>query len=405
MSKPVLLAAGDAVAATGFSRVMHRILEPLQHVFEIHQLAVNFHGDPSAIPWRLYPAAIGGEPFGVNRIADLVARLRPQLVLMVNDIWILGDYMDRLRDRLGQFRTVMYCPVDAGPVDVEHVARLDGVDRFVAYTEYGRRHVQAALERLRREGRAIAFPEIELIPHGVDTDIFQPYREEDVGVVGSPSQHEALRLLFGRDAPELADAFIVLNANRNQPRKRVDVTLRGFARFAAGKPDVRLHLHMGVEDSGWNVMKLSKQLDIDEQIILTTSANSLPSVPDEQLNAIYNAAAVGVNTALAEGWGLVSFEHAAAGAAQVVPRHSACEELWDGHALLLEPATWITMDRQLGQGGIVSAEALAEALERLYADRELLRTMSLAARANALRPEYRWPAIAARWGELLTSTL
>jgi D-inositol-3-phosphate glycosyltransferase len=51
----------------------------------------------------------------------------------------------------------------------------------------------------------------------------------------------------------------VLNANRNQPRKRIDITLRGFALFAVDKPEtVQLYLHMGSEDMGWNALQLAR---------------------------------------------------------------------------------------------------------------------------------------------------
>ena len=53
------------------------------------------------------------------------------------------------------------------------------------------------------------------------------------------------------DTPDFQDSFIVFNGNRNQPRKRIDITMKGFARFANGKPNnVKLYLHMGVEDAG-----------------------------------------------------------------------------------------------------------------------------------------------------------
>jgi D-inositol-3-phosphate glycosyltransferase len=49
---------------------------------------------------------------------------------------------------------------------------------------------------------------------------------------------------------------------------------------------------------------------------------------DRELNLLYNACDVGINTSMGEGWGLVSFEHGATGGAQIVPEHTACAELW-----------------------------------------------------------------------------
>jgi glycosyltransferase involved in cell wall biosynthesis len=45
-------------------------------------------------------------------------------------------------------------------------------------------------------------------------------------------------------------------------------------------------------------------------------------------------------------------------------------------------------------------EGVAEALERLYRDREERERMAEDAFARATRPEYRWPAIARQWDAL-----
>lgn len=404
-SRTPVLFVGDAVAATGFARVMHSLCEALRSDYEIHQIAINYHGDPHDCGWRIYPAKLGGDVFGVNRLLPLVESVRPALIFLLNDIWILADYMTQLRALPVLPKVVMYCPVDAGPIEPLAVERLEGVERFVVYTEFARREIEAALAGLRERRPDFAFPDIEVIAHGVDSVLFHPLSPEDIGESVSAGRRRAIQSIFGDDQ-EMQDAFIVLNANRNQPRKRIDLTIKGFAQFAAGKPaNVKLHLHMGVEDAGWNVVHLARRYGIDERIVLTTNGDNLPSVPIEQLNAIYNAASVGINTSIGEGWGLVSFEHAATGAAQIVPRHSACEELWQGAALMVEPVMSLTTEGMLTEGRYVSPEGVAAALQRLYDDRELLREMSQAAYRNATRPEYRWSVIADRWHRLFQEVL
>ena len=58
--------------------------------------------------------------------------------------------------------------------------------------------------------------------------------------------------------------------------------------------------------------------------VLGVVAGDHPSLAPDELNVLYNACDVGLNTSEGEGFGLIALEHAAAGAAQVVPRHSAC---------------------------------------------------------------------------------
>jgi glycosyltransferase involved in cell wall biosynthesis len=205
---------------------------------------------------------------------------------------------------------------------------------------------------------------------------------------------------------EFRDAFLVLNANRNQPRKRIDLTLAGFALFAQGKPaNVRLHLHMGLEDLGWDLPTLAERHGVAERLIFSTRSRRMPGVGEDELNLIYNACDVGLNTATSEGWGLVSFEHAATGAAQIVPDHSVLGELWRGRAEMLPPSLTLVDPTTQGEESFVAPEAVAAALERLYADRGHLDALSRAAYAHATRDAYRWPAISARWHHLLTACL
>jgi len=398
--RPRILIVGDAVAATGFARVMHGIFEQLQDKYEIHHLGINFHGDPHQTGWNVYPAKLGGDLQGINRLKPLISELKPQLVFILNDIWVLGDYMRQIKDLEKKPKIIMYCPIDAGPIDPEFIEPLEGVDAFAVYTKFAKTEVEKAITSLKKIKPHFIFPPIDVIAHGIDTQQFYPLKNSNKEVPGIASRHKAITELYGND-PDFRDAFIVLNANRNQPRKRIDITIKGFALFAKNKPpNVKLHLHMGIEDAGWNVVRLAKRFGIYDRLILTSKGNNIPSVPVNQLNLIYNASAVGINTSIGEGWGLVSFEHAATGAAQVVPRHSACEELWQGSALFMDPVMNLTTEGILTEGKIVSPESVAEALEQLYSNPTLLKEMSANALHNSLDPGYRWDYIARQWDEL-----
>jgi glycosyltransferase involved in cell wall biosynthesis len=210
----------------------------------------------------------------------------------------------------------------------------------------------------------------------------------------------AKRLLFP-GAPDLEDSFVVLNANRAQSRKRIDITLQGFARFARDKPpNVRLVLHHAIPygDALAQVWRQVEELGIEDRVKMGPEVAS--GATNEELNLIYNACDVGVNTAMGEGWGLVSFEHAATGAAQVVPRHSACAELWAGAGEMVEPVAAYVPDFGLLEMAEVAPEGVAAALERLYADEAYRRDMSMKAYRNATQPAYYWERIAGQWSRL-----
>jgi glycosyltransferase involved in cell wall biosynthesis len=88
-----------------------------------------------------------------------------------------------------------------------------------------------------------------------------------------------------------------------------------------------------------------------------------------------------------------------------VPNHSACSELWAGSAEMLEPSEWYVPPFSLLELAAVTPEAVAAALERLYADKQHRAAMSLAGYHNATQPEYRWERVAEQWGGLFEGTM
>ena len=390
--QPRILIISEAGAPSGYARVIRSIFTPLAREFEIEQLATRYDGGAHDWPWTLHAAATAEGPYGFDRVAPLVDSFRPDAVFLLNDLSFEGCYAAEVRRASHRPRIVAYVPVESGPLAPELLLPLDGVDDVATYTAYGRRQLEAAVAEARNMKPDFRFPDIDVIPHGVDTAAFHP-------LPGGRAEARRRLMPAVKDAERL---FIVFNGNRNMPRKNIDVTIRGFARFAEGKPEsVRLWLHMGVEDRGWNVAVLARRFGIEDRLMLTTGENKPPALDDATLNLIYNACDVGVNTCSGDAWGLVSFEHAATGAAQVVPEHTAQAELWRGAAELVRPRMTMIHTQNLIDAHLLDPEDVAVAFERLYADREYREAMAAAAYRNATRPEYRWERIAARFAAIL----
>ena len=400
--KPRILIIGDAVAPTGFARVIRSIFTPLHSDYELHQLATRYDGSAHDYPWQLYRASAGSSVYGYDQIPSLADKIQPAIVFLLYDIPFQVPYMEVLRKSEHPARIVVYSPVEAGPIPPEMIERLRGVSRYVLYTEYGRREIAKALEIVVKANPEFRFPELDVIPHGVDTDRFYPLSgDNDDELAPIPSRRLTARKAMGLKDAEHLEAFIVLNANRNMPRKRIDITMQGFAQFARDKPrNVKLYLHMATEDTGWNVLILAKRYGIYDRLMMTRADNVRPNFSDEQLNLLYNACDVGLTTVTGEGWGMVSFEHAATKAAQIVPRHTSLEELWRGAAEFVEPAMKLTNPGNLTDAHIVSPEGVAAALQKVYEDREYRESLAEAAYRNATRPELNWNRIAARWKRL-----
>ena len=403
-NQPRILIIGEAVAPTGFSRVIRSIFEPLHANYELHQLAARYDGGPHDYPWKVYPAKSGDSVYGYDQVLPLIEQIRPDMVFLLYDIPFQIPFMKILRSAKPTPKIVVYSPVESGPIAPEIIQQLSGVSRYVLYTEYGKREIAASLAKLREQDPSFVFPSLNVIPHGVDTDRFYPLTEStseksDGGSI--PSRRLIARKELGLDDKEHLESFIVLNANRNMPRKRIDITIQGFAQFAMNKPkNVKLYLHMATEDSGWNVVILAKRYGIFDRLIMTRADNSRPEFPDKQLNVLYNACDVGITTTTGEGWGMVTFEHAATRAAQIVPRHTSLADLWEGSAEFIEPSMKLTYPGNLTDGHIVTPEGVALALQRLYEDPNYTAELAEAAFANATRPELKWSSIAEQWGQL-----
>lgn len=393
--KARILIIGDAVAPTGFARVIRSIFEPLHEQYELHQLATRYDGGPHDYPWKLYPAGKGASRYGYDQVPSLVDELKPAIVFLLYDLVFQVQYLEHLRKAAAQPRIVFYSPVESGPIAPEIMQRLGGVSRYVVFTDYGRREIESSLRTVRENEPAFQFPELEVIPHGVATEKFFPL----------PDKAEARRQMR-LDGAEHRNAFIVLNANRNMPRKRIDLTIHGFALFAKDKPaNVKLYLHMATEDTGWNVLILAKRYGIFDRLIMTQADNSRPTFSDEQLNFLYNACDVGINTTTGEGWGMPAFEHAATRAAQIVPRHTSLVDLWKDAAEFIDPTMMLTWPGNLTHAHLVTPEAVAAALERLYTDGPRREALAATAYQNATRPEYSWATIAAQWQRLFDALL
>src|SRR5262249_30516630 len=135
---------------------------------------------------------------------------------------------------------------------------------------------------------------VVVIPHGVDPRAFFPLPELAHAGFDPRGRAEAKRKVFGV-FPDLEDSFIVLNASRPDQRKRLDLTIAGFARFSADKPaNVRLCLHYAIRGNPEEerIAGLARQHGIAHRVFLSPLGSS--AVSDSHLNLLYNACDVGI---------------------------------------------------------------------------------------------------------------
>jgi len=389
--KVKILFWGDAVIETGFARVLHSIARHLPSYYDISWIGVNYFGDPHKYPYRIYPAVSGAsirnDVYGINRFESIAAVEKPDVIFIVNDAWVQNSLLDAIKKfyKNGKLpRIVSYVPIDAEDHDPDWYTNFDIVEKVVAYTEFGKREIIKASSKLEDK--------LSIIPHGVDSDTFYQL----------PGTKDEIKHQLYPDRPDFYnDSFITLCANRNQPRKRIDISMKAFKLFSDNKPEnVKLYLHMGIVDSHINIEKMSRRLGIDKRLIVTNMQSGVQHVPIEKLNVIYNATDVGLNTSVGEGFSLTNIEHAVTGAPQVVAGHSALRELYSDCGLVVPTSTDYVLDNIMTTGYLVTPEDVAERLEALYMDRGLYSSLSLKGQQKFTSDEYKWENIAKQWIKL-----
>jgi glycosyltransferase involved in cell wall biosynthesis len=377
----------DLVVPTGWSRVAHGIIKHLpKEEFSITGLGINYFGDPHPYDFPIYPAAVGqlGDIYGFSRLEGILKSKKFDLIYILNDIWVIKEYLKRL-ESFKEYRPkiVVYFPVDARDHDPEWYTNIPLVDKAVVYTKFGKEVAEKALPDY----------SFDIIPHGIDQEMFFPV-----------DRTLARKSIFKN--AELETAYIILNANRNQPRKRLELTLEGFKLFAENKPsNVLIYMHCGVMDSDLKITNLATRLGISKRLIVTSFKTGVQSVTVEKLNLIYNASNIGINTSLGEGWGLCNMEHAITGAPQIVPDSSACGEVFKDCGLLIPNGDPFIQTKVMTTGILVHPTDVAEQMEKLYTDGALYKKLSKAALKKFSSPEYSWKNIAGKWAEEFKNVL
>lgn len=373
-----LLWIGDAACDSGFARCTHQILDVLRLTWDVTVLGLNYRGDPHPYPYPIYPARNGGDIFGVARISELVATTTPDLVVVQNDPWNFPDYLKVLAN---------LPVVGIVAVDGENCRgrQLNGLALAIFWTEFAQ--CEAALGGYSGPSTTI--------PLGVDLSTYRTVeRKQARAALGLPAR--------------LHDAYIVGNVNRNQPRKRLDLTISYFAEWVKKYQidDAYLFLHVApTGDRGYDCQQLMSYYGINRRLILS-EPDVYRGESEQRLVLMYSSFDVQVSTTQGEGWGLCTMEGMACGVPQIVPAWSAlCE--WTEDAAVKVPCSTIacTPNKINVVGGVPDREEFIASLDRLYHDAAERQRLSERGRRLVERDEFRWPNIGQRYAHELNALL
>ena len=383
--KPRLLWISDHVVDTGFARVAKNVLEHLRHHWDIHVIGINSVGDPHSYPYPIYPARNGGDIWGLGRFRELVPYLRPDIICILQDPWIVSRFLEFERDEVPM---AAYMPVDARNIPPNVCTALNKLQLAIFYTKFGERECRQS----GYQGQS------EIIPHGVDPTIYRPLSRS----------YSRSRLNFSTELGP--DAFIVGNVNRNQPRKRLDLSVEYFAEWIKQRrvKNAYLYLHCAQqEQAGWNLSQLAHYYGIQKNVILPAAdvVTAAEGFPENQMPFVYNSMDVHVSTTLGEGWGLSSVESAACGIPQIVPQYSALGEWLAGAAYFVSCTSHETHIVVNTIGGVADKRGFIEALDAMYRDPAMRSQYGSLGLFRVLDPKFRWAAVAGRFHEVLTQMM
>ena len=380
---------GDIAVSTGFARLTHAAtLELHEQGHEVVVIGINYAGDPHDYPFRVYPAKRFNrreDGFGVERYHQLVRQENPDIVVVIQDHWNMEPY---------QKATPKEVPlVGVFCIDGMNVPGkiLNGLRLAIFNTKFG---LTEAVEG------GYSGPS-EVIPYGV-TDMYTP----------GPRQAARQECGFPSD---VMNKFIVGTVARNHPRKRLDLTIRYFAKWIAERniEDAYLFIHaLGSGDQGWDLAQLgsfygiSSNVTDNPRLLLMPQTDMAHGIEEQELRNVYRALDVYINTAQGEGWGLPIMEAMACRIPCIVPNWSALGE-WAASAALMVPCTSFahTPGGINVMGGIPDEDEFINALNRLYLDRGMYRELGMAGYDLVSDDKYKWNNIAKRYCDALTKAV
>ena len=161
---------------------------------------------------------------------------------------------------------------------------------------------------------------IHIVPHGVCESIYKI--DMDVARDALGIKHEGK---------------IILNMNRNQPRKRYDIFAIALATYYMKNPSSTIRCMIATSINGaWDLPSIlewefkRKSLSYTDYIWLFDTQNL---VEDDKINLLYNACDIGINVCDGEGFGLCNVEHGSLGMPQIVTDLPIFNEIFDDSAL------------------------------------------------------------------------
>jgi glycosyltransferase involved in cell wall biosynthesis len=414
--KRIMWCGTHPIQSNGYSRVMYYISKYLGKYKEIELTIYGFQNFNNVggqdvlrgdIPKNviIHDAFAHEEPkrsgFGEKEIGGYLKEHPQDIIIVFNDAIITSSLTATIMNECGSqkknFKLVSYMDQVYRYQKNDYIQLLNTYyDAIIAFTPYWK-------EIAYKLGIKKTMP-IYIFPHGFDHNLYYPIDQN------------IARLYYGYDEAD----FMVLNLNRNQPRKRWDTTIIAWIEFVERhyhvnitkkitKNECKVNKHTSkpiklvigtMVDGYWNLSNVIenevKFRDVPLDYVLKTiiTVQSPQALSDRDINILYNACDIGVNSADGEGFGLCGFEGLALGKAQVSAYVGGMREfLNDNISILIKPKINIYLDNKSnGIGGVAELtdpHEYAEAFWRYLSSPDLVEKHGYKGRQHILT-NYKW---------------
>jgi len=414
--KRIMWCGTHPIQSNGYSRVMYYISKYLGKYKEIELTIYGFQNFNNVggqevlrgdIPKNviIYDAYANEEPkrsgFGEKEIGEYIKKHPQDIIIIFNDAIITTSLTATIMNECGSekknFKLVSYMDQVYKYQKNEYIQLLNTYyDAIIAFTPYWK-------DIAYKLGIKKTMP-IYIFPHGFDHNLYYPINQN------------IARTYYGYDEGD----FMVLNLNRNQPRKRWDTTIIGWIEFVErhyhvnitkklNKNDCKINKYTSrpiklvigtMVDGYWNLSNVIENevkfrdvpLDYVLKTIITIQAPQ--ALSDRDINILYNACDIGVNSADGEGFGLCGFEGLALGKAQVSAYVGGMREfLNENISILIKPKINIYLDNKSnGIGGVAELtdpQEYAEGFWKYLSSPELVEKHGYRGRQHILT-NYKW---------------
>lgn len=391
----------------GYSKVVYELAKVLQNsdkldfnIFGFQNFYENgMHRKDIPQNMYVYDAFANEEPkqqgFGVDQVRKVVAEVRPDICVVYNDMLVIHQIVSQLK--LAQqtdgikFKICAYIDQVYLNQKKEFIDFVNNTcDYAIMFTEFWETNIKEQGLKLRSS----------FLPHGFNKMTYFPVPKE------------LARQYFGLKP----DDYIILNLNRNQPRKRWDICLKAFAEIVARYPNEPIKLMIATAVQGaWNLIEIFERelkkrgLTLEDGIKHLIIIDNPQRITDEETNILYNVADLGINTCDGEGFGLCQFEEAGIGIPQIVPRLGGFTEYFDDHnSILVDPkiAYYVdnTRDMVCGEALLCDYADFVDAFENYYTNKDVKETHGMNARKGIVS-KYSWEDIARKFETIMDDVM